>query len=795
MVRLLLVAGLLAFAGCLRSPHSPVGRTCSESSSCGPGLVCFQGSCVPDNDVPLDSGTEEDGGASDAGFVDAGEDAGGDAGLVDGGSDGGIGDGGYLLVAAGTSHTCGLRADGTLWCWGDNTDTQLGTAGTGSNRPRKVDASRWKRVTAGSFHTCAIREDQALWCWGQQADGRLGNGQSAQGASLPSRVGLDLWEEVCGGDRHSCGVRTDGGLSCWGAALTGQLGLSPIPSSYVTSPASVSGSWRHVACGKEHTCGIRWDGSLWCWGNNSVAQLGQGYFSAFVEAPAGVATDGGTWLAVATATDHTCALREDKSLWCWGSNAAGQVGVDAGVSVLVPTPVDGRAWSLVAVADTHSCALLEGEGSLWCWGQNNRAQRGTSDFAASGPPTRVGSERWTAVATGKGHTCAVRDDGSMWCWGRDSSGQLGVGATVRTNVPVLVDGGLWTTVAGSFGHSCGVSTDGALYCWGTNVNGQLGLPGLPFADSPLALDAGTWGFASIGRRHSCGVRGDSSLWCWGDDVSGALGSGPHSGDRSDVPVEVPADGGGWASVAAGASYMCGVKNDGTLWCWGSNTFGQLGNGASQVNRTDFPSEVVGDGGTWLGVACGEQHTCGIRSDQSLWCWGDGRSAQTGVGTVGDPSPEPMLAMDGGSWVVVSAGRAHSCAVASNGELWCWGHNGFGQLSGAPGPVSNKVDVPGVSWSSVACGGDHTCAVGADHTLWCWGKNNQGQLGTGSFAGTSFVPTQVAVDGGPGWATVAAGDYHSCGIRKDATLWCWGSDGEGQLGLGTAYQEAPARVPE
>jgi alpha-tubulin suppressor-like RCC1 family protein len=286
---------------------------------------------------------------------------------------------------------------------------------------------------------------------------------------------------------------------------------------------------------------------------------------------------------------------------------------------------------------------------------------------------------------------------------------------------------------------------------------------------------------SAGSYHTCAIDNNGSLWCWGRNGSGQLGDGTYA--NKDAPVQV--SGTNWASVSAGDGHTCGIKTDEILWCWGDNYYGQLGDGTYANKNT--PVQVSGT--NWVSVSAGWYHTCGVKTDRNLWCWGRNNYGQLGDGTnVGKNAP---VQVSGTNWISVSAGDGHTCGVKTGGILWCWGDNYYGQLG--DGTYANKnapVQVSGTNWVSVSAGWYHTCGVKTDRTIWCWGRNNYGQLGDGTNVGKN-VPVQVS---GTNWVSVSAGGEHTCGIKTDGTIWCWGRNNYGQLGDGTyANKNAPVQV--
>jgi cysteine-rich repeat protein len=342
----------------------------------------------------------------------------------------------------------------------------------------------------------------------------------------------------------------------------------------------------------------------------------------------------------------------------------------------------------------------------------------------------TGAEPFVQVALGRQNTCGLRSNSGLWCWGSNEKGQLRLGSTSNRLTPALVAGSGWAQVACGQTHCCGVRRDGTLSCWGFNGSGQLGA--IPAGNAGAEVPGDPWQSVAAGMYQSCAIKKDGSLWCWGDNGNGQLGTGTGNTDPVASPTLVAGD--GWNQVSTGYLHTCAVKLDGTLWCWGMNANLQL---ADPLVQFSMSPRQVGKAIDWIQVTTGLYHTCALKKDATLWCWGANISGQLGNGTIpmllSAQTAEPIQ-VTGTTWKNVSAGQSHTCATMLDGSLWCWGDNSKGQLGDktteAKGtPVS--VVVSGKTWVAVAGGALHSCALDMDGWLWCWGDNSAGQLGIGS----------------------------------------------------------------
>ena len=468
----------------------------------------------------------------------------------------------FTSVNAGFGHTCGVRVDGSVACWGDDQSGQ-------ATPPQ----GRFISLSAGYRHTCGMREDGSVSCWGYDY---YGQATPPQGRFISLSAGYE----------HTCGVRVDGSVSCWGGYDDGEA--TPPQGRFISVSAGVvytcglredgsvdcwggdqygkatppQGRFTSVSAGDAHTCGVREDGSVACWGNDDDGQATppRGRFISVSSGQmhtCGVVDDGsvacwgdndygqatplqGRFVSVSVGEDYTCGARESRSLDCWGDNFNGRA-----------TPPQGPFTS-VSAGHEHACGVME-NGSVACWGDD--------DYGRASPP----QGRFTSVDAGWHHTCGMKEDGSVACWGRNDHGQATPPQTRFTSV----SGGGW--------HTCGVRENGSVACWGNNDYGQATPP------------QGRFTSVSAGRWHNCGVKQDSSTVCWGDD---------HGGQAT--PPQ-----GRFTSLSAGFDNTCGVREEGSVACWGNNDDGKA-----------TPPQ-----GRFASVSAGYEHTCGVTKWGSVACWG------------------------------------------------------------------------------------------------------------------------------------------------------------------------------
>jgi alpha-tubulin suppressor-like RCC1 family protein len=398
-------------------------------------------------------------------------------------------------------------------------------------------------------------------------------------------------------------------------------------------------------------------------------------------------------------------------------------------------------------------------------GFNTGVSRGSTIFVATGMLSFV-----TANA-GNGFVCAVTPLRSVYCWGVNGSGELGVsttetcglgGGTPCSTKPIAGAGGLTLAiVSAAAGFACGLTPDGAAYCWGDNTYGQLGNGTTTPSTTPVLVGGGGLRFATISAGadlSACGVTTTGAGYCWGANDAGQLGapstqttqicsSGAAAKPCSTTPIAV-SGGLNFATVSAGGEFSCGIAGSGGAYCWGDNTFGQLGNGTTTPSAAPLP---VTGGLSFAQLSTGQDNVCGVNTSGAAYCWGnnnsDGGGGQLGNGTTTN-SATPVAVVGGLSFRQVSLGLGdHTCGVTTSGAAYCWGNNYLGGLGDGTqtSSLSPVAVLGGLTFSVVTPGGLHTAGVTTDHVAYTWGSNGGGQAGIGTSGNThaNTVPVKVA----------------------------------------------------
>lgn len=702
----------------------------------------------------------------------------------------------YVQISAGINHACGVRAGGTVWCWGNDSNGKLGNGAAvtvDQSAPNMVQGlTDVVMVSTGDEQTCALKRDGTAWCWGDNTYYQLGDGTNT-GSAVPVQVAdITDFVDISTGYRGTCGLRISGEADCWGAGTTGLMGNGtnvtnqrPGPVSTVTDFTTI-----HLSHMYAYACGATKSGKGYCWGQaEQNGNYGDGGTTGAHNTPEQISniTD---FVDVQLVNTHGCGIRASGEVWCWGNDSFGKLGNGSSVTVdqTVPVKADTINDAIQLNVMKSGTCVLRASGEVWCWGSDSNGKIGNGPAVTANKESPVQSNinnivyltghydgiyaimdpsvvppKMTANGTGKLstdilHTCAIDDDGTAWCWGQDGSGQLGNGATagLQAAPSAVSDTGPWMQIATGdasiVGSTCGIKFDSKLWCWGSDGNGQIGNGATTTTDqvSPVVVNS-DWVSIEGGTYNFCGIKKDGKGYCWGLQSRGAVGNGVTAGNAtSPAMLSIGAGGGIWKKLAVGSSYACGILENDTAWCWGVDDQGQLGNGSGVTGDKTTPYAVA-DAGPWADISAGGYTACGIKMDGSLWCWGMNSATSTvGVNDTTSASyAQPVMVHEPGPWAKVSVGKYVSssvCAIKVDGSLWCWGSGANGRLGNKATTnetVPKRVYGGGNDWIAVTLSSNNTCAMKKDHSVWCWGTDTNGILGNGPVSSADqTVPARV-----------------------------------------------------
>ena len=835
------------------------------------------------------------------------------------------------------SHSIALASDGTVYTWGLNQYGQLGNNTTTNSRsPIAVQVAGTPlagktivQIAAGADHSLALDSDGALYAWGSNAYGQLGNGTTTN-SSVPVAVKIagtplagKTIVQIAAGANHNMVLTSDGAVYTWGWNYHGQLGNNTKTNSNTivavqTISTPIAGKKIvKIAAGQGHSLALTDDGMVYAWGRNDTGQLGN---NATTDAmlPVAVTVTGTpmsnkTIVEIASGARHSLAIDSSGKVYAWGHNGSGQLGNNSTVNAL--TPVAGQApadKNIIQVSGSGwsgaSSLALASNGAVYSWGRNFDGQLGdgtnndssvpvittinlvdtpstpTHVMAKPGDTTAiiswqapivsggqnitgyvlqyqaVGSSSWTTInvaAAATSHTITgltndqtyrIRLAAKITAGTGDFSNVVLVTPHAKptiTNVsPAIgpVAGGQNVTITGTNfmpkgkkivqtangnGYSLALSADGTVYTWGRNEYGQLG-NGVTATNSPVPVAVKTAGTPMEGKTivqisakvwYALALASDGTVYSWGFNSWGQLGSGTSgTANNASAPVAVktagtPMEGKTIVQVAAGATHSLALATDGTIYAWGKNEYGQLGNDSTTNSPVPVAVKTAGtpmDGKTIIQIHAGYEHSLALASDGTVYAWGRNNSGQLGKNDATDthiPAAVQTLGtpMAGKVIVQLAAGNSQSMALASDGTVYTWGWNQYGQLGNGTTTnsripiaiVTTGTPLAGKIISQIAAGNAHALAMTDDGTVYTWGWNQYGQLGNNSTINSS-LPVIVKTTGTPLAGKMitqiaSGGSPNSLVLANDGTMYTWGWGQYGQLGDSTIGTDAKVPV--
>jgi alpha-tubulin suppressor-like RCC1 family protein len=678
-----------------------------------------------------------------------------------------------------------------VWQWG----AELGP------RYRVPGLSGATGLSSGSFHRLVLKSDGTAWAWGENIHGQLGDGTVTY-RSLPIPVvGLSHVVLIAAGYYHNLVKKADGTIWTWGQNSYGQLGDGTTTDHPVPIPVSGLTNVIALSVGERHSLALKADGTVWAWGNNEFGQLGDGTTIAhFIPAPVSGLTN---VVAISAGGRHNLALKSDGTVWAWGQNSKGQLGDGTITQRSVPVRVSGLAGMIQLAAGEDYSLALKSNGTVQSWGNNTYYQLGRAygiNYLTT-PGEVFTVTDILAIAASNGMCQGLKADGSVWAWGADDpshNGGFWYGAICQVSgLPNIL------AVSTGFFNSALLLADGTVWACGT-INSEINELGFPYRwedgvvsnrTTPMLLSELTnISTIAAGYQHRLALKLDGTVWAWGRNNLGQLGDGTTIDRLNPAPVSGL---NGVIDISAGGgilyhAHSLALKADGTVWAWGGA--GAVGDGTF-VDRS-FPVQVSGLTHI-IQIEAGQSHSLALKVDGTVWAWGDNGRGCLGDGTNIFARNTPVQVINLTDVIAVSAGSWLSLAVKLDGTVWAWGGGWAGQLGdGTTTPSRNTpVQVSGLTnVIAVAAGYSFSVALKSDGTVWAWGLNDAGQLGDGT---TTNRLTPVQVSGLTDVVSISAGISYCLAQKSDGTLWGWGDNSYGQLMDGTSTKRlvpVQSRVP-
>jgi alpha-tubulin suppressor-like RCC1 family protein len=792
---------------------------------------------------------------------------------------------GVVQVAAGSAYSLALKSNGTVWGWGTGASGQLGNGTNLSANTTPVQMTlpaNAVAIAAGASHSAALLADGTVWSTGNNQSGQMGNNTTNRYALTPVPALISNVTSIAAGDEFTVALKTDGTVWTWGANGSRQLGNNSNTNSWAPVQVSNLSNVVAIAVGVEsvHVLALKQDRTVWAWGSAGHGQLG--YNGTSVKAVPVMVTNLTDVVSIAAGFRHSLAMTSDGTVWSWGNNAYGQLGngtqtaspnpirvqvtgldlisgstsintapvVNAGAdqSVTMPSllPLNATAsddglpnppaslsysWSSLSpgVTFTNATALNAG---AWFPSNGTYTVRFTaSDGALStsddlvvtvnpaptsntAPTVNAGADQTITLPSSATLSGTASDDGLpnppaalTYTWSHVSGGgtvtfvngsSLNATASFSTSGTYTLrlkadDGTLFTTddivvvvnpvAAANVAPTVSAGADQTITLPSSaSLSGTASDDGLPNPPGSLTYSwskvsgSGTVTFSSSTTLNTTASFPTNGVYTLRLTVSDSVLS-----TADDIQVTVnPATStpNVFGALAGGYGHSLGVKSDGTVWGWGQTEYGQIGvTGTPRLTAIQVPLLT-----SMMEVAAGRSHSAGLKSDGTVWTWGHNGYGQLGVaGVVQRTSPAAVSNLTGVTGI--SVGTYHTVSLKSDGTVWSWGYGLHGQMGNGTTTTSVKSpvksNVAGVI-TEIAAGGYHTLALRNDGTVWSWGYGKYGQLGNGS---TNMAVNAVQVSGLTGVVGLAAGEYHSLALKSNGTVWGWGMNNQGQLGNG------------
>ena len=733
----------------------------------------------------------------------------------------------FIQVELGYAHSIAITSERRVFTWGNNSFGQLGD-GTTTDRliPTEITSNFnlntgeiITSVLLGKYHSSAITSEGRVFAWGRNLSGRLGDGTTTDRSTpteITSNFNLNIGETITSmslGQYHSSAITSEGRVFTWGQNYYGQLGDGTTTNRLI--PTEITSNFNlnagetitGMSLGYFHSSAITSDGRVFIWGQNYYGELGQlgDGTTTNRSTPTEITSNfnlnaGETIISISLGAKHSSAITSERRVFTWGNNSFGQLGDETSYMYrsVLPTEITSNFYlnieetiTSVLLGHYHSSAITS-EGRIFTWGYNDNSQLGDGTKTDKNTPMEIGvnyisslqiylpiSETIASMSVGEYHSSAITSEGRIFTWGLNDKGQLGNGTISDKSAPIeitsnfnLNTGETITSMSLGLNHSSAISSEGRAFTWGSNYYGQLG--------------HGTFASKSTPTEITSNFNLNT-----GETIT---------------------------SISLGEFHSSAITSDGRIFTWGRNDMGQVGNGAINT-RIVAPTEITSNfnlniGETITSISLGHKHSSAITSEQRVFTWGDNEIGQLGYGTTAEYRYTPTeitsnFNLNTGETIInISLGGDHSSAITSEGRIFAWGFNGFGQLgigtatnyepNRTPIEITSNFNLnTGETITSMSLGYTHTSAISSEGRVFTWGSNSGGRLGDGTIV-SKYMPTEITssfiLNTGETIIGMPLGYTHTSAITSEGRIFTWGRNNTRQLGDGTIIDRSiPTKI--
>ncbi|MFV8257430.1 hypothetical protein ACNQKP_06480 [Bdellovibrio bacteriovorus] len=669
----------------------------------------------------------------------------------------------------------------------------------------RVHATGYKALAgAAKGHSCALRLDGKLDCWGAYP---VRTGQVTAKYFATEVPGASSIRDIATGyAEHNCYIDTAGDVYCFGENATRQLGNGTTTAT--ATPQKLAGytNVKKVTVGMGFTCMITSNDEVRCWGNNADATVGQATTTPVYSTPTlyGYITKA---IDLAAGTKMACAIDEVtgiRSVKCWGKMGTGATATPVPITITgLPNDIQTISVNGSTLADVrHGCGLTE-SGDVWCWGSNYRSRRGASSgsvsWQSSNQVAMPVKAKKVKVATDS--SCALGVDDNLYCWGVGLPSATNQYELTESYVPQRMDNFGETITDFQLGEiaSCAITASTRIKCWGFNRFGEIGNGFWGDAYLAAAFSPGqssdTYLQVVAGLASTCALRSNKTVTCWGQNEEGQLGTNNRNSftrPQFNLPIT------NIKKITGRFQHYCALSEVGAVYCWGLNSAGQIGNNTTTGERvltpyqipTTYPNATAGLPGNIKDISSGYNHSCAVTSSGGVLCWGNNGGGESGHANINVSYAYPTAVPNLTSGVEsIYTGISNTCAVKANAttkEIYCWGYNANG-IIGAGVAIGNATHVPMLIDTitttkeiKISMGNEGACYI-HDGVTKCWGRRSAAAsiplttVATGTITTTPLAAPQLA-----GATDISLGSFGGCATMTGQTVKCWGTDNSGAV---------------